>query len=372
MIYRRGDSVEDLTREQKLFYFLVMYQKEHQEVVQKMFEYDLDYYTLLGYLCFNRLAGLAYYNIRKCGYKVQNEQFLFALENMYNAQVFRNSQMYLEINKINCALKNAKFPFAFLKGSILSNTIYTKGLRISNDVDILINASNISDLVRALEPLGYVQGEYDIKSQKVNKPTRRDIVFRRMNWGEAYPLVKTFQSDFMKYLEIDINFSLDWIPDNPNGAVSHMLNNTTEYGDGGLQSLSLEDFFIHLLMHLYKELILFTCVECMRDMEYYKFVDILWFLRMYKEKIDLAYFLLRVNKFGLNDEIYTAIYYVYKSISWFDKESIMETLLNELESRNAKLIDTIQDTETNEQYYYPGTILQRLFDPFRKEHLVKK
>lgn len=357
--------------EQKLF-FLLSIDADNTPAIQDIFKSNaIDYYTLLGYLCFNRLAGLVYSNIRKYQYEIPNDQFLFALENMFNAQKIRCNILRKEIQLINSACMNKDFPFALLKGSILSATIYQDGQRVSNDIDILINSGDITNLTDTVKSLGYIQGEYDIGTSKIIIPTRREIVYRRMNWGEAFPLVKTFKKDIVKFLEIDINFSISWVPED-GSTVKEMLSNTASYGESNLQSLSLEDFLIHLLMHLYKELILFDCVEVMRDMEFYKFIDIVRFFESYSKKLNVDSLYEKIEKFSLENYIYTALLYIKNIFEDYVSIPILDTLLSYLECNGAKIEDTIQVPEKQKKYSYKGSFMDRIFDPCRVNHLQEQ
>ena len=353
--------------EQELFFLLIV-DRDNSEAINKILETKkVDYYSLLGFLCFNRLAGLAYSNVRKYGYYIQNEQFVFALENMYNAQKLRNEMLKEEICKINEVCRKKEIPFALLKGSILNTIIYGEGQRTSNDVDILINSKDITRLAEAVKTIGYIQGEYDIKTSKIIIPSRKEIIYRRMNWGEAYPFVKTFNSS-LKYLEIDINFSISWVPEDGT-TVQEMLERTKLYGENNLSSLSLEDFFIHLLMHLYKELILYVCVEAMGDLEFYKFVDIVKFLKVYSKNLDKKKLMDKVRKFRLCNQIYTALVYVNELLGRYEDILILDVLIKEMSIKGMVIEDSIIEPEKGKKYIYEGDIVDRLFDTDRVSKL---
>ncbi len=367
-----GVRMNDFKNERKLFFELIV-GNSFEKIEDIASRKDINYYVLLGYLAINRVAGLAYSNIRKYEYNIRSDQFLFALENIFNAQRERNQIMQKEIQKINFFLSERQIPYAFLKGSILTNILYQKGERVSNDIDILINSQSISEIEESLKKLEYYQGDYDIKTGKIIKPTRREIVLRRMNWGETFPLVKIFDSkNAIKFLEVDLNFSLDWLPVDRNNAVENMLLKTIEYGDSKLRSLCLEDFLIHLLMHIYKELILYFSVSVARDMEFYKFVDIVRFVNTYDAQIDWKYFSERVKAFELSEGIYTALYYVKLLFAEYLPLHTIELILNDMIKDGIQLKDDILDYEKKVKYKYAGTISERLFDTSRLTHLIVK
>ncbi|MFQ7034186.1 MAG: hypothetical protein ACLRTQ_00025 [Candidatus Borkfalkia sp.] len=96
------------------------------------------------------------------------------------------------IQNISDALRYEKIRYAFLKGSVLSNTnfrfseksfdcmalpeetlqtyrrqsnepFYGEGERISNDIDILAEQKDISAISEVLKNMGYVQGYFDFR-----------------------------------------------------------------------------------------------------------------------------------------------------------------------------------------------------------------
>ena len=75
----------------------------------------------------------------------------------------------------------------------------------------------------------------------------------------------------MLYLEVDINFSLDY-KNGETDILEHMLSDSTVIG--GIATLNRSDFFIHLCCHLYKEATTLPWVEMKRDMTLYKYADI--------------------------------------------------------------------------------------------------
>jgi hypothetical protein len=79
----------------------------------------------------------------------------------------------------------------------------------------------------------------------------------------------------MKYLEVDINFSLDY-KNGDNDILSKMLQRACKHREGeiNIQTLDIYDFFIHLCAHLYKEATTLPWIEMHRDMTLYKYCDI--------------------------------------------------------------------------------------------------
>lgn len=104
---------------------------------------------------------------------------------------------------------------------------------------------------------------------------REEIIASKMMRGETVPLIKEVNLPGMKYLEVDINFSLDY-KNGETDVLSAMLNNAsvTNAREMKIPTLCREDFFIHLCAHLYKEATTLPWIEMHRDMTLYKYCDI--------------------------------------------------------------------------------------------------
>jgi hypothetical protein len=103
----------------------------------------------------------------------------------------------------------------------------------------------------------------------------------------------------MKYLEVDINFSLDY-KNSKSSAVSEMIKNHKKIrlGKHTICTLDDYDFFIHLCLHLFKEATTYPWIEMKRDMTLYKYCDIYMLLNdADEEQVDFLFD--RAEKLGM-------------------------------------------------------------------------
>ena len=119
--------------------------------------------------------------------------------------------------------------YVFLKGSILSHTqfagkpVYASGERVSNDVDLLIRPKDAGRVSRALARIGFRQGSWDEKRGAFRPLSRLEIVARRMNRGETAPLIASTGNARFPFVEVDVNFSVDYLPFGQERLVEGML-----------------------------------------------------------------------------------------------------------------------------------------------------
>ncbi len=241
-----------------------------------------EWYETLGFLYSHKIAGLFYNRAEKQGlllpWKIKKQ-----LGETYAAQRRRVAYMREELRDVSEKLLEENAEHIFLKGSVLSNlaenALYEDGERISNDVDILVKPDGITAVEKCLQDLGFVQGRYEPSSGKVIPFPRLEILKRRMNRGETAPFLKATGNPEVPYIEADINFSLGNIPGEKDSLLSELLSASKVYeGIVRMRVTDEELFFLHLIMHQYKESCLYFMAERSKDLDLYKLADIyyLW------------------------------------------------------------------------------------------------
>ena len=232
--------------------------------------------SIIGGVILNRIVGIACNNLDMSNLNRETQKTLSILNKNYE------NQYDLFIKKLCFVidiLKDADFLYAFLKGSYLTPMLYKKGERISNDLDILIRADDVSKMQKLLQKNGFVQGRCD-EYGTIIEATRREIIESKMNYGETVPFLRYLENDL---IEIDLNFSLDYKAQGSSEIVEDFLSKTinVQYGERSIKTLASVDFLIHLCCHLYKEASTYDWVINRRDLMLYKFSDINLFLNIF-------------------------------------------------------------------------------------------
>ena len=228
---------------------------------------------VLGLLFFNRMQGIAYGVLKQGGLlgKV-NREFRNPLANAYEQNVQKNRSYRECIARLAALLAPCPCRVAMLKGAYLCFH-YPAGYRTANDVDLLVLPKDVTVIGNLLTSAGFRQGA--IHNGTFVPATRQEIISSRMLRGETVPYIKEVNLPFMRFFEVDINFSLDY----KNGdadILTRMLSDVSEKAADGLSlpTLSDADFFLHLCAHLYKEATTLPWIEMQRDMTLYKYCDI--------------------------------------------------------------------------------------------------
>lgn len=251
----------------KLFYLSNVYASD-----KLLLSDDDDQELILGKIIQNRIVNIAYENLNLNSVNKELKKALYLLKTL-NENRYDN---YLEMLKyLSTLLNSCDIEYAVLKGGYLCPVLYKRGQRVSNDIDLLLNAKNISTMQQLLLDNGFVQGYCDDNSNII-PATRKEIVLSRLNYGETVPFLKKFNGSIM---EVDLNFSADYKPDDKK-LVPKLLQerHIIETHDFKFYSLEYCDFFIHLCCHLYKEATTIDWLQYRRDLMLYKFSDINVFL----------------------------------------------------------------------------------------------
>lgn len=256
-------------QEKLLFRSLCSFQSENFDKVLL----DAATPTVLGQLFFNRMQTVAYGTLSNHNLlgKV-NREFRNSLGGAYEQSIRKNKSFLGCVMYLNRILMGCGYRYAMLKGAFLCGH-YPQGFRTSNDIDLLVLPEDVTGIGNVLVNAGFRQG--NIRNGKFVPATRKEIIESKMTRGEIVPYIKRICLPGMQFLEVDINFSLDYKPGDTQ-LVSEMLERASNRVAGGLEIPTLEegDFFVHLCCHLYKEATTLPWVEMSRDMTLYKYCDI--------------------------------------------------------------------------------------------------
>ena len=242
--------------------------------------------TVLGQLFFNRMQAVAYGTLAQNKLLgAVNREFRNSLKAAYTLNLEKNQSFFGCVRYLEKLLSGFGLNYAMLKGAYLCK-VYPDGYRTSNDIDLLVAPEDVTKIGKALVNAGFQQG--NVRNEEFCPASRRQIIESKMMRGETVPYIKEMDLPQMKFLEVDLNFSLDYKP-NDGHAVEELLRNTEvkEIDGYKVRTLNDEDFLVHLCCHLFKEATTLPWVEMKRDMTLYKYCDIYLLLNHAdKQKID--------------------------------------------------------------------------------------
>lgn len=319
--------------------------------------------AVLGHLFFNRMQAVAYGTLMERGMlgKV-NREFRNSLKAAYEQNIEKNRSFFKCVQYVDEVLAECQCGYAMLKGAYLCK-VYPEGYRTSNDIDLLVLPEDVTRIGEVLIKAGFRQG--NIRNGSFVPATRKEIIESKMMRGETVPYIKEVNLPGMQFLEVDINFSLDYKPGDA-VLLEEMIRNTTveTLGDYSVRTLRREDFFVHLCSHLYKEATTLPWVEMMRDMTLYKYCDIYMLLSGASEK-QVDFLFERARELRMEKICAFAVLQMSELFD-FDNRYAVEVAKNILADEPDFIHTIIAPKEKKEYVFSEKSIVKRFFADSRK------
>lgn len=336
-----------------------------KEVLLDLMKTKMDYPYILGHLLYNRVGAAAYLTLKKNELLPKvNREFRNSLRAIYEYNSVKTDSFKKATAFLSSVCRELHFPYAFLKGAYLVD-LYPRGLRTSNDVDVLIEPDNITELTNVLKKHGFEQG--NIRNEKFVPASRKEIVSSRMNRGETVPFIKELNLPGMKYLELDVNFSLGFRPGMDEEIVSDFLSRTEPLIHGDIHTLDKVDFLLHLCAHLYKEATVMSWVEMGRDISLYKYCDIYLYLNQFMNDTYTDKLIRRIEEVGLIKECYYTLYYTKELFGM--SNSLLDKVLDKIRPEETDFMYQIIDPQNRKTYSFDMKYSDWVFCSNRRELL---
>ena len=259
--------------EKDLFLLLCRYRNTDRKKLSRLIEVGAAAPEVLGMLLANRMGGIAYHTLKETALLDRTDrEFRNTLRNAALLNEKMNEDFFACLKMLSAELDACGVPYALLKGAYLC-AWYPTGCRTSNDIDVLLSPEDVGKVSAKLKAAGFNQGH--LKNGVFIPATRQEIIESKMTRGETVPFIKKVTLPYMRYLEVDLNFSLDY-KNSADAGLKEMLNRTTvkTAGEVAVRTLDPADFLLHLCAHLYKEATTMPWVRMKRDMTFYKFCDL--------------------------------------------------------------------------------------------------
>lgn len=307
-------------KEQELFLELCAFRNPKANKIERLLRAGAATSNVLGMLFSNRVAGIAYYVLKETELlDLVDREFRTSIRNASLLNEKINEDFLACIKDLSVVLEPCGVPYALLKGAYLCHR-YPKGCRTSNDVDVLISPENVSIVSNRLKAVGFQQGY--LKNSVFVPATRQQIIESKMMRGETVPFIKETKLPFMKYLEVDLNFSLDY-KNGDDTTIKKLLSRTymANVNEVKIRTLHPFDFVLHLCTHLYKEATTMPWVRMKRDMTFYKFCDVYEMLQDFNI-VDIDTLVLLAQSMSMQQELLYTLDCVKSFYGLLDSENL--------------------------------------------------
>ena len=151
--------------------------------------------------------------------------------------------------------KNASFPYAVIKGAVLSSAVCGDPYRrVSGDIDILINRRDTDKSKTVLKSCGFVQGR--VTENGIVPFSRKEILYQTSTSHQTAPYIKETENKLCPYVNVDINMDILWGECEHRSDMDKVLSYTEKYSlfDMEFYKLTSEMEFVALCLHHYKDM----------------------------------------------------------------------------------------------------------------------
>lgn len=146
-----------------------------------------------------------------------------------------------------------------------------------NDVDFMVQPSDVSAAERVLSGLGYLAGEINFDTGRVEPHPRREEVFYRLNPDHLPVMTRATGDPLVPTVRIDVAYNMTWYGSEwefgPADAIAQRCEVVSD--DARLFAMTPAYRFVHTAIHLFREAWLSRWLESGQDVNLAKFSDIL-------------------------------------------------------------------------------------------------
>ena len=278
------------------------------EMLSSAFANGIDWEKVIQVASKNKVLNLLYRNLIKLNLEKNIPHYYKMLfDDSCSCNYIRNEHKLLELEYIQKQAKDNGILMAVVKGGYLIDNIYRdRGIRKTNDIDILIRRSDIKLLHNMMLQNGYQYGEYNSTSNSVIPPSKVQNMLYKTRMYNLLPYVKIDNSVPRKTVIFDFSFALDFSLDTT--PVEEMLESAVLKNNA--LTLQPEHFFIHMCCHHYREASNVAWILLGKDLNLIKFCDVREFVLQNMNESTILKAVEFAKKHHLEKAVYFTIYFL--------------------------------------------------------------
>lgn len=306
----------------------------------------LDWNRVMGMLIMHRTMGVAWRNLidhRLAAAEIFRPDYVLpVIEVCARGQELLAHEQTILASDLLSALNKGGVRGVVLKGVALAAMAYrTLGMRLSQDLDLLVERRDLGRANDVLLESGYAQGAWDATAERVIPASRQEIMKHTLYSHETFPYVKcTSDSTIMARHVVDLHFSIELNSEvGSDQAVRRLLSRRARLAPlpgVSVWSLSAEDMFVFVCVHFAREARLRTETEELVDLVLYKLVDLVALLETGLNEGRLAEY---ARELGMQREVYFALHHINELYP----ARAPKRLMGELRPESTDYVDQVQD-----------------------------
>lgn len=272
-----------------------------------------------------------------------------------NTVTFNHIAAKEKMKALSPFLKRADFPYAIIKGPVLSQGAYGScGFRKSGDLDLLVAKESWKAARACLLDAGFVQGK--LENDAIVPYSSKEKIFYSAFTHQYAPFLKAAANPFCPFVNVDVNTSVLWGEADFSIDESSFLQNLQPAETAGVSCMKLEPYheFIALCLHHYKDMNSIYLLSA-GPISLKLFCDIYFYLR--NNKLEPKELNRRCAALGAAEYVYYCIYFT----NVIFKSNQLDAFLNEMKTEKAEALIPCFGLNKKERKFWKISFADRIF-----------
>lgn len=320
----------------------------------------INWNKLFEYAISNHVLPIVWKNIRNYGKVFQFPKYNYDIAKAAYLYNIEKNKIYMQyLHYVKAELLKSKIKCQELKGSYLLDKIYEDyGLRTLGDIDILIYSKDKEKIENLLGKIGFFLGKYDAEKKKILTPSRNEMIKWKLNMSNLHPFAKKIDSNILSVIKLDFRFSLsDDLSDKPVNEIMDFICRT-----GYIKPAHV---LIQLCSHLYDESKQSMNIIIGKDINLIKYIDIREYILQIMKEDDLNESVEFCIKYGLEKQLYYALYH----LQLIYNDGYEEKYMNMLNIIDDSFLNTYGDNSISNEHVWNKTFFERMFSGDNRDEL---
>lgn len=269
-------------------------EKDQISSLKELITSEFDWEIFIKKCTQHRIISMCFKNLSSYFSDMTPRHVLDLLKKYYDNYAKRNNALLIENHRVSQKLHEAGIPCLSLKGISLIALVYGDiGLRRASDIDLLVPRDQVYDATKVIQMLGYDHFVKDLDSdQKLRVPNVYSHEWR-MRWHHhilEFSRPASSSNDGLDHFYVEIHIALN------HPTAGYCLKNeplfdksiTTTLSGFELETLPLEEYFLFLCEHLYRETRFISHIKNGTDQRLSKYCDVNEFADRLGDQLDWA------------------------------------------------------------------------------------
>jgi hypothetical protein len=236
-------------------------------------------------------------------------EILHHLHQVLSLNRHRTSILRREAARIARALRDRNIQFVGTKGIAQESTLYGgNGSRYMLDIDFMIIPKDREVVTEVMGGLGYQAATYDLRTDSVNAPTRKEIILHQLNPDHLFLFATRTGDPLVHYVMVDVANSLTWTNCPFDVPLEYAFKDIVYQSIPGYPDVELPSFspliqFLFTILHLFREAWLERWMSVGKDVNLSKFADVIRLWRVHGESMRRAGLTNRLEELGLIEPV---------------------------------------------------------------------